>query len=250
VGESVLPARYSIFARVGYQRGGFASAASLRPTSGQSCGRVCVARLRFALRASASRASSAAPLAGPLVHNTLCALDRLQMVTCREMPLDDLPNRIMDIDVSERGAVVYYWVNGKLVAIPEGWNRPRWTQDLIYQESWTKVLGLNGVRAWGAFNHERLVGLVVYRPYLTDEMAQLAALFVSKDHRRQGIAARLTRKVIRQAELDGFTKLYVSATPSESAVSFYQAQGFTPTQETHPELYALEPEDIHMVKQL
>jgi GNAT superfamily N-acetyltransferase len=94
------------------------------------------------------------------------------------------------------------------------------------------------------------VGLIVYRPNLTADTAQLAALFVSKDHRRQGIAARLTGEVSRLAHQDGHARLYVSATPSESAVNFYQRQGFSPTQETNPELYALEPEDIHMVKKL
>ena len=44
--------------------------------------------------------------------------------------------------------------------------------------------------------------------------------------------------------------MYVSAVPSESAVGFYRSQGFTPTQEVDEELYALEPEDIHMTKTL
>ena len=104
---------------------------------------------------------------------------------------------------------------------------------------------------WGAFDKELLVGLVVYSPRLTTGMAQLAALFVSKDHRRQGIAAQALRgEAGRQAKRDGHARLYVSATPSESAVSFYQRQGFVPTQDTNAELYALEPEDIHMVKEL
>jgi GNAT superfamily N-acetyltransferase len=94
------------------------------------------------------------------------------------------------------------------------------------------------------------VGLIVYRPHLTADTAQLVALFISKDHRRQGIAARLTGEVSGQAKRDGYARLYVSATPSESAVNFYQEQGFVPTRETNAELYELEPEDIHMVKEL
>jgi hypothetical protein len=44
--------------------------------------------------------------------------------------------------------------------------------------------------------------------------------------------------------------LYVSATPSESAVGFYTGQGFRPTEEVNEELFELEPEDIHMIKPL
>lgn len=40
--------------------------------------------------------------------------------------------------------------------------------------------------------------------------------------------------------------LYVSATPSESAVGFYLSRGFRPT-EPFPEPFAKEPEDIHML---
>lgn len=112
------------------------------------------------------------------------------------------------------------------------------------------LLKREGVKAWGAFDGERLVGIAVYRPHLTEDMAQLAALFVSREYRRQGIAAQLTRRAEEQTRSDGYAALYVSATPSESAVNFYRAQGFVPTQQANPELYALEPEDIHMIKPL
>lgn len=46
------------------------------------------------------------------------------------------------------------------------------------------------------------------------------------------------------------TTLYVSATPSESAVGFYRSMGFAPTTEPDPRLFALEPKDIHMIMAL
>jgi N-acetylglutamate synthase-like GNAT family acetyltransferase len=58
----------------------------------------------------------------------------------------------------------------------------------------------------------------------------------------------LVEEAIAQARRDGAERLYVSATPSESAVGFYLEQGFAPVKEPLPELYELEPEDIHMVK--
>ena len=45
----------------------------------------------------------------------------------------------------------------------------------------------------------------------------------------------------------GARTLYVSATPSESAVGCYRRLGFEPTADPIPELLELEPEDVHMV---
>ena len=95
-----------------------------------------------------------------------------------------------------------------------------------------------------------MVGIIVLRPRLTDEMAQLAALFVSRDYRRTGIATQLTHHLIRMARASGARRLYVSATPSRSAVGFYQSQGFGLVDRVHPDLFAREPEDIHMVLEL
>jgi len=39
----------------------------------------------------------------------------------------------------------------------------------------------------------------------------------------------------------------VSATPSGPTVDFYRSRGFEPTDEPDPALFALEPDDIHMV---
>ena len=41
--------------------------------------------------------------------------------------------------------------------------------------------------------------------------------------------------------------MYVSATPSESAVGFYRSLGFEQVTAVNPQLFALEPEDIHMI---
>jgi GNAT superfamily N-acetyltransferase len=81
-------------------------------------------------------------------------------------------------------------------------------------------------------------------------MAQLVALFVSKRYRRQGVAARLVQEVIRLVRQSGALELYVSATPSKSAIGFYTAQRFQLAERVHSELFVLEPEDIHMVKAL
>jgi N-acetylglutamate synthase-like GNAT family acetyltransferase len=102
----------------------------------------------------------------------------------------------------------------------------------------------------GAFDGDRLVGIAAFRPLLTETMAQLAFLHVSNGYRRRGIAAHLFDQVEGLARQSGARQLYVSATPSESAVGFYTSKGCVRTSTPHAELFALEPEDIHMIKPL
>ena len=102
----------------------------------------------------------------------------------------------------------------------------------------------------GAFDGDLLVGIAGLCYNLTETMAQLTTMFVSNDYRRQGIATRLAAEIFRLAREGGATGLYVSATPSESAVGFYRSHGFRLAKKVNKELYALEPEDIHMIKRL
>jgi GNAT superfamily N-acetyltransferase len=171
-------------------------------------------------------------------------------ITIRPLTTAELP-RVSEIDVSESGTIVYKQAGREVEVTHEEWRRPRkdeadWNRDI---ELWRPLLGRGGA-AIGAFDGDTLVGIAVLRPRLTDQMAQLAALFVSKDQRRRGVATRLVREVARLARAGGVEALYVSATPSISAVGFYISQGFRPTAQVHEELYALEPEDIHMIKRL
>ncbi len=53
--------------------------------------------------------------------------------------------------------------------------------------------------------------------------------------------------IARQA---GSSQMYISSTPSASAVGFYLSQGCRLAEEVDPELYALEPEDIHLILDL
>jgi hypothetical protein len=52
------------------------------------------------------------------------------------------------------------------------------------------------------------------------------------------------QKIARDA---GAHQMYVSSIPSSSAVDFYLAQGCRLAEEPDPDLYALEPEDIHLI---
>lgn len=98
---------------------------------------------------------------------------------------------------------------------------------------WTAVLKQGGA-AIGAYDGPVLAGFAVLRRRLTPDTDQLYGLFVSRAYRRRGVARTLTAEVVRLSRAGGARWLYVSATPSVSAVGFYTSQGFVPTQDTHP----------------
>jgi predicted N-acetyltransferase YhbS len=176
-------------------------------------------------------------------------------LTFRQLALDEA-SKIAEIDRSERITLGYFVRDGHLVPEPVQWDVPRWTVDAHGEFNVeTRIAQLrerleSGDIAIGAFDDALLVGYVVLHPELNDEMAQLAELFVSRGHRRMGIARRLVKLLIEKARMEGAARLYVSSVPSESAVGFYQSQGFRLTPDPDPDLYRLEPDDIHMVRNL
>jgi len=158
-------------------------------------------------------------------------------------------NCIVEIDVSEDGDLIYRNVNGHLTPELETWHRPPWDAD----ECQRRIAGFTvemerGDTVLGAFDGDLLVGAASLRYRLTEGMAQLVSLHVSQSHRRRDVATALTDKIIQLAQASGARRIYVSVTPSASAVGFYRHKGFEVTQQVNEELFALEPEDIHMIR--
>ena len=75
---------------------------------------------------------------------------------------------------------------------------------------------------------------------------QLKFLHVSKEYRNHGLGTTLFNLAVEQAKAMGAKKLYISATPSENTINFYSRLGCVLAGEIDPELFALEPEDIHL----
>jgi len=176
------------------------------------------------------------------------------VITLREMHADEL-ERVRDIDRSEIIRTGYRMESGRLLSMDVNWDDDGW-QDGDGEYSFTEMirdaehyLELGGT-ALGAFDGDRLIGFAVYQPRLSSAMGQLAMLYVSDGHRRREIASRLLQKIRDLARGDGSKSLYVSATPTGSAVGFYLRQGFVPTDTPDAALFAKEPEDIHMVLEL
>lgn len=174
------------------------------------------------------------------------------MITIRRMASSELV-RLAEIDRSEHITRLYTYRRGVLEARDADIEAPGWDRAGAHEHSvqgrideWRPILERGGTLL-GALDGEALAGFAIYRPRLANGMANLAVLHVSRGHRRRGVAARLAAEVARLARADGARWLYVSATPSGSAVGFYRSQGFAPTDEPDEAMFALEPEDIHMI---
>jgi ribosomal protein S18 acetylase RimI-like enzyme len=171
------------------------------------------------------------------------------MTSIRELDTADF-GRLHELDMSEHITLVYRMRDGELVTEAHDWTRPRWDAEAWARQvaHWREDLKPD---VWlGGFEGSRLAGLASLRYRLSGKMAQLTTLHVDASSRRRGVAGALLDEVIRRVSEHGATSLYVSATPSESAVGFYHSRGFRPAAEPDPRMYALEPEDIHMVLRL
>jgi GNAT superfamily N-acetyltransferase len=164
--------------------------------------------------------------------------------------------RVRDIHRAERIAVLFEQRGTELIARHGSWDAPDWYLDHgsdhsvdAQQRAVEHYLDMGGA-AIGAFSDARLVGIGVVVPHLRPGIAQLAFLHVSSEVRATGIGVRLCADLETIARRAGDTEMVVTATPSENTVRFYLGRGFRPMEHPLPELFALEPEDVHMSKPL
>jgi N-acetylglutamate synthase-like GNAT family acetyltransferase len=173
----------------------------------------------------------------------------------RWIAADDLEH-LRDIDRSEHITTAYAMKDGVLTSRSVDWHDHGWRDDggahsFGHQIGFCREHLAKGARALGCFTPDgQLVGIGVMRPEVEHGVAQLAFLHISRAYRRAGVATELLGRLTAWARQTGARELYVSATPSGSAVSFYQRAGFDLTDVPIDELLALEPEDIHMRRPL
>jgi predicted N-acetyltransferase YhbS len=171
------------------------------------------------------------------------------------MNVDEL-HRIAEVDRSEHVTLAYEVDEGRLVQVEVDWHIANWSANpgdghaLSGQIEFCRSHLDQGGVMLGAFQGDHLVGTVVVRPRFKADMAQLAFLYIDREHRRQGIAGRLMEEACKIARDAEARRMYISAIPSASAVGFYLSRGCRLAEEVDPELFALEPEDIHLVLDL
>jgi len=192
------------------------------------------------------------------MHHGLAGQDLLRgerVITIRHMEASEL-DRIGEIDRSEHVTEEYSYQRGSLETRTIDVVVPTWSRSGDHEHSvqgrvnaWQPILDRGGALV-GVFDAETLAGFAIYQPHLAQGMANLSALYVGRNYRRNGIASLLVGEVACLARTYGARRLYVSAAPSGPAVAFYRSLGFEPTDEPNKELFALEPNDIHMILEL
>src|SRR5262245_53431360 len=178
-----------------------------------------------------------------------------QAIEYRLLERDDL-DRIGDIDRTETIDTLYVQRGAELEELKGDFSAPAWPADGTGEHSVTAqrqaceaYLDAGGT-ALGAFVGTRLVGIGIVKPHMRPGIAQLAYLHVSAGERGGGVGATLTAELERLAREAGDTSMVVSATPSENTVRFYRGRGYDPMPVPLPELHELEPDDVHMAKEL
>jgi len=145
---------------------------------------------------------------------------------------------------------IYQLHNGELVLIPEYFDVQGWPPDEV--EQYTPILldcFDRGGTFWGAFEDGKIVGVAVLESKflgVNNDTLQLKFLHISHEHRKQGLGKELFHLAVKRAISLGAKKMYISALPSENAVNFYIHLGCALATEIDAELFALEPEDIHL----
>src|SRR5438270_5385487 len=156
---------------------------------------------------------------------------------------------IWTIDRREFIARVYRFEDGDLVLVSHDVDVPGWdpgnvrrTTPLLY-ECYDR-----GGKFFAAFEGEQIAGIAVLDTVWRGErrnLLQLEMMHVGRDHRGNGLGPRLVEQAREEARSCGAAGLYISATPSENTVHFYQKRGARLIATPDVELFAKEPEDIH-----
>lgn len=173
------------------------------------------------------------------------------MVEVRTLPADAL-SIVAQIDRSEQIDTTYRSVDGELVAEAVHWDVPTWPDgdgphSIGELDGFLRPIVERGGALLGAFADDEPVGVAVVETGFEPGMTWLAFLHVTRAHRRAGVATALWEETARLARRAGDASIYVSATPSGSAVGFYLSRGCVLAGPPHAALFDLEPDDIHLV---
>jgi GNAT superfamily N-acetyltransferase len=181
------------------------------------------------------------------------SLKGIKPMQIRTMSLAEI-NRVVEIDRSEQITTKYVYQAGELQAIPHEFDVPTWSGEWLSEniEQWSSALAA-GSTMLGAFVDDVFAGFAILGHQFIGEQhdqIQLVALYISRPYRRQGIAEKLVETASQMAKERGATYLYISSAESAPTVNFYLKQGCFLAPKVDPALFALEPEDIHLLKKL
>lgn len=157
------------------------------------------------------------------------------------------------IDRAEHVEVEYEMVDGRLrerpltvSEIPEWETSGDGPHSFEFELRFCREALEDGGLLLGGYVGGEFAGLAVVQPAYEPPLARLTFLHVSRSFRRTGVGTRLWADAVERCRAASAERMYVSATPTGSAVGFYLRQGCTLAIPPHPTLVALEPDDIHL----
>jgi GNAT superfamily N-acetyltransferase len=158
---------------------------------------------------------------------------------------------IWSIDRSEVHHHIYRFQGGELVLEAAYFDAPGWPLEQIEQDTTELYATFDRGGAFiGSFDGDTLAGVAVLDSLPIGPQGdhlQLKYLYVSRPYRQQGVGSLLFREAATIAHSWGARTLYISATPTRNTVDFYLHMGATLAPTPIPDLYAREPEDIHLI---
>lgn len=174
----------------------------------------------------------------------------MQTIEIRLLTRDEVVS-VWQIERREVIQEVYRFADGRLHLHSEFYDTRDWPEG--EPELYTPILLEcydHGGAFLGAFAEEKLVAVAVVdaRP-VTDypQYRQLSFLHVSHDWRGRGLASCLYRQSMEIVKEQGAEGFYISSTSTRHTVEFYLHQGGHPIGQPDKRLYALEPDDIHLI---
>ena len=162
----------------------------------------------------------------------------------------DQIREIWRIDRGELIETVYCLVHGTLILKRERHEVKGWPP--AEAERYTPILEAchdRGGWFYGLFDNQAPVGVAVLESRFigrNKDQLQLRFLHVASNCRDKGFGKQLFSLAAIEARRRGAKSLYISATPSEHTINFYLRLGCKVVSEPDPELFELEPEDIHL----
>ena len=172
------------------------------------------------------------------------------MIEERARSRDEIED-VWGLDRSEVIDCIYYYEDDALVLKPEHYDMRGWLPGMPERAA-LQLEDCYDRGGWfhGLFDDGQLVGVAVLESKFmgrNGDQLHLTFMPVGSAYRDQGLGRRLFESARAAARERGAKSLYISATPSEHTVNFYLGRGCRVTAEPDPELFALEPEDIHLV---
>lgn len=158
-------------------------------------------------------------------------------------------SRIKEIDASQYIKNAWREIDGERKLVKIDYFDPDWPNGFEeHLERLEKTIDEGGI-VIGAYTSERLVGIAsVNRSQFgsRNKYILLDQLFITKDHRNQGIGKRLFVEAAEIAKDWDATKLYICAGSAEETIAFYRAIGCSDAEEIDQKLYDDDPRDMHL----